>query len=170
MHSKTCGCTQEAVGYALKDMPEKTFPDGTMHPRAEQGKYHARPKVFYWHGNISDERAEECIDEYRKNNQQTGGPNFHKSGFTFGGGDGHAETHMILEKNLMTWPITHARRHGWLRLVDSFLKLLCLMFEDGGYELGLEIINRRGGGSGRRRAWTRSPSSTSTRASRAQRI
>jgi len=36
---------EEAMGYAAKDMPWKIFPDGTSHPRAEQGKYYARPKV-----------------------------------------------------------------------------------------------------------------------------
>ena len=60
---------EECIGYAIKDMPEKNMPDGTVRPRAVQGKYHSRPKVFYWRGNISDERAEECIMEYRKNNQ-----------------------------------------------------------------------------------------------------
>ena len=60
---------EECIGYSLKDMPELIMPDGTSRPRAEQGKYHARPKVFYWRGNISDERAEECINVYRQANQ-----------------------------------------------------------------------------------------------------
>lgn len=133
---------EECIGYALKDMPEKIMRDGTSHPRAQQGKYFARPKVFYWRGNISDERAEECIMEYRKNNQYTGGPNFHKTGFAYGNGAGDKERSVIGLRNLMTWPVTHARRHGWLELADSFFKLLCLMFESGEYELGLELVDK----------------------------
>ena len=49
---------------------------------------------------------------------------------------------MIGLRNLISWPVTHGRRHGWLALVDSFLKLLCLMFESGEYELGLELIDK----------------------------
>ena len=166
---------EECIGYSLKDMPDAIMADGTERPRAVQGKYHARPRVFYWRGNISDERAEECTNEYRKNNQQTGGPcalpggqtgpardraktpvlltatlpgalhrNFHKTGFAYGSGPGDKERDVILLKNLMTWPVTHARRHGWLELADSFLKLLCLMFESGEYELGLELVEKGG--------------------------
>ena len=133
---------EECIGYSLKDMPEEQQRDGTSRPRAVMGKYYARPKVFYWRGNISDARAEECIIEYRRNNQHTGGPNFHKSGFTYGGGAGDKERYQIGLKQLMTWPVTHARRHGWLELADSFLKLLCLMFESGEYELSLELVDK----------------------------
>lgn len=143
---------EECIGYSLKDMPEQVQQDGTSRPRAQQGKYCAhrqvrtrsysqstpalcvrravcmcvavaRPKVFYWRGNISNERAEECIMEYRKQNQYTGGPNFHKTGFAYGNGAGNKERNMIVLRNLMTWPITHARRNGWLELADSFLKI-----------------------------------------------
>jgi hypothetical protein len=40
----------------------------------------------------------------------------------------------------MTWPVTYGRKHGWLELAGSFMKLLCLMFEDGEY--GLELIDK----------------------------
>jgi hypothetical protein len=133
---------EEAIGYALKDMPSAMMPDGTVHPRAIQGQYYARPKVFCWRGNLSDERAEECIEAYRKNNQYTGGPNFHKTGFAYGNGSGHKARSVIGLKNLMTWPVTYGRKHGWLELAGSFMKLLCLMFEDGEYELGLELIDK----------------------------
>lgn len=132
----------ECIGYSLKDMPEQIMPDGTSRPRAVQGKYHARPKVFFWRGNLSDERAEEYIMEYRQANQYTGGPNFHKTGFAYGNGAGNKERNVIGLKNLMTWPVTHARRQGWLEIADSFYKLLCLMFESGEYELGLELVDK----------------------------
>ena len=133
---------EECIGYSLKDMPDKEQPDGTCKPRAERGKYYARPKVFYWRGNISDERAEECIMLYRQNNQYTGGPNFHKTGFAYGNGAGHKDRLVIGLRNLSSWPVTHGRRQGWLELADSFMKLLCLMFESGEYELGLELVDK----------------------------
>jgi len=99
-------------------------------------------QVFYYRSNCSPERVEEFIQEYRKQNGQTGGPNFHKSGFSYGGGAGHAERNVILRKNLLTWPVDHARREGWLEHIDDFLKLVCLMFEEGSYELGLELVEK----------------------------
>ena len=133
---------QEAIGYCLKDMPDQMLQDGSFHPRAVQAKFYARPKEFYWRSNMSDERAEECILEYRTKNQQTGGPNFHKSGFSYGGGPGNKERLFIEPKNLMSWPVSHGRRMGWLDLVDDFLKLLCLMFEEGCYELSLLLVDK----------------------------
>ena len=104
---------EECIGYALKDMPERVMKDGTSRPRAEQGKYFSRPKVFYWRGNLSDERAEECIMVYRQANQYTGGPNFHKTGFAYGNGAGNKERMVIGLRNLMTWPVTHTASSRW---------------------------------------------------------
>ena len=66
-------------------------------------------------------------------------------GFTYGDAGGK-ERNTIEPKNMMSWPVTHAQEHGFLRLGAPFLKLLCLMFESGRYELGLTLVSSAYGG------------------------
>ena len=117
----------EAFGYVMKDMPDKPDEHGRWLPFAEQGVYYRDPKPFFFHSNMSLERQRECIFEYRRKNQSPGGQNFAKSGFTWGP-NGGKERFTIEPKHLMTWPVSHAKRHGFINLNYSLLKLLCLMF------------------------------------------
>ena len=131
---------EEAFGYVLKDMPEEEQPDGTFLPTAEQDRFYREPKTFWYLSNMSIDRCRICILAYQVKNQQQGGQNFAKSGFTYCGTLRGKDRHVIEPKNIFTWPVSHGRRHGFLAKEPSFLKLLCLMFESGEYELGLALL------------------------------
>jgi hypothetical protein len=130
----------EAKGYALKDMPEQHQPSGETLPDAVQRKLYREPRIFWFVSNMPIERCRECILAYRAKNSSIGGMNFDKTNFTYDHRLHTRERRKIEPSNLQSWPVTHGRQHGFLTEEPSFLKLLCLMFEDDSYELSLKIL------------------------------
>jgi hypothetical protein len=91
-------------------------------------------------------QARFCIFAYREKNMATGGENFNKTGFQYTQRKGN-KREVILPTNLMTWPVAHGQRHGYIQLSPSFIKLLCLMFESGIFELSVTLISSSYGGN-----------------------